>query len=425
MAEGFGDAVRRLRTARGWSQRELARRAPLDSGHLSRIERSQRPPTPQLAGCLDRALDADGQLIALAHSPDEVLSDGRWQHVDAEDLTARLLAERPTAGNAIRLAHEWLIAEPPQLTELRAGRRIDAGTVDRAERRAHQLRQLDDHVGGRETYQMVSGELAATAQLVREASYSDCVGQRLLGVVSELCQLAGWVASDAGRRRDAERLYLTGVHAGHAAGDRALAANNLSSLAYQVANTGAAADAVTLARTAVCGAASATPKVRALLQDRLAWAYAKSGDVRLAERAVGQAAAALGQTVGEEPIWVYWVSAEELDVMEGRVWTQLRRPLRAVPILERATVGYGPDNAREAALYLSWLGEAFLQAGEVEQAAATATRVLRLSRAAGSARADDRTAGLRQLLDRHRGLDAVDDFVGEHDEGRSGCGRTP
>jgi hypothetical protein len=59
--------------------------------------------------------------------------------------------------------------------------------------------------------------------------------------------------------------------------------------------------------------------------------------------------------------------------MAGRVWTQLRRPLRAVPILQRATASYGEDTGRETALYLTWLAEALLQAREVEQAVDAAT----------------------------------------------------
>jgi hypothetical protein len=99
--------------------------------------------------------------------------------------------------------------------------------------------------------------------------------------------------------------------------------------------------------------------------------------------------------------------------MAGRVWTQLRRPLRAVPILERATAGYGDDTGRETALYLTWLAESLLQANEIERAAEAATRALRLSRQAGSARAEERVATVRSLLRRYRGNAAVDEFEDE------------
>ena len=68
MTEHFGACVRRLRTARGWSLRELARSTPVDPGYLCRIERGARQPTAGTASALDRALCADGELTALARA---------------------------------------------------------------------------------------------------------------------------------------------------------------------------------------------------------------------------------------------------------------------------------------------------------------------------------------------------------------------
>ena len=126
-------------------------------------------------------------------------------------------------------------------------------------------------------------------EAVREATYSESTGRLLLGAVGELCQLAGWVASDAGLHHLAERYYLGGVSAAHAARDEPLGANLLSSLAYQVANVGDPREAVLLASTAYNGAASsATPTVRALLLERVAWANARLGDPHATEAALAR-----------------------------------------------------------------------------------------------------------------------------------------
>jgi len=92
----------------------------------------------------------------------------------------------------------------------------------------------------------------------------------LLTVVGELAQLAGWVASDAGRYTEAQRIYLDGVSAAQCVDNRPLAAQLLSSLSYQIANVGKAHDAALLARSAVKGAGDASPLVRALLWERVA-----------------------------------------------------------------------------------------------------------------------------------------------------------
>jgi transcriptional regulator with XRE-family HTH domain len=414
--ETFGQALRRLRG--DVSLRELARRSHLDAGHLSRIQAGGRPPNRELALALDQALDTGGQLIALvAEEPDRPwrLDAGLWRPADSERLAAAVIAEKPTAENAVELAHQWLIAEPPQVYEIRAGRRIGLATVVEVEKRVQQLRLLDDHVGGIETHKMVTGELAATTALLRDGTYTEEVGRRLLVAIGELCQLAGWTLSDAGQHARAERLYLLGVRAAHAGGDVAGAANNLSSLAYQEANVGNPREAATLARSAYVGAKSAaTATTRALLAERVAWAAARTGEASGAERALGTVETEYEQRrEDDDPIWVYWLNEDEIEVMAGRVWTQLRRPLRALPILERAVAAYGADTGRETALYLTWLAESLAQANEPERAADAAVRALRLSRQAGSARAEDRVGLIRQRLTEFRGVPAVDAFEEE------------
>ncbi|MEK8105071.1 hypothetical protein NKG94_07325 [Micromonospora sp. M12] len=69
-----------------------------------------------------------------------------------------------------------------------------------------------------------------------------------------------------------------------------------------------------------------------------------------------------------------------------------------MPILESAIARYGDDSPREASLYLSWLAEALLQAGEFEQVAVTAGRSLSLARRAQSPRAVERAAELRRMV---------------------------
>ena len=50
--------------------------------------------------------------------------------------------------------------------------------------------------------------------------------------------------------------------------------------------------------------------------------------------------------------------------------------MRAVPVLESALARYDDSHARDKALYLSWLADAYLDAGEVERAAAVTSHAL-------------------------------------------------
>jgi len=190
----------------------------------------------------------------------------------------------------------------------------------------------------------------------------------------------------------AERAYNVGMSAARQAGDRTLAANLLGSLAYQHANTGREREGVDLAVAALEEAGRDAPaKARALFLDRMAWAHARAGEAQIAMRRLGDAHEALfSDSAAEPPQWAYWVDNDELEVMDARVFTELHRPLRAVPLLSTVLDRYDTTHAREMALYLSWLSVAYADANEPEAAADAATRMLDLSDDLPSARTSDR-----------------------------------
>lgn len=127
--ETFGQRLNRLRGEQ--SLREVARRANVDAGHLSRVARDLRPGNADLARALDRALDTGGQLAALIAGGQparfevdtarpwetaELLARIRASAIDpgvVESLEAtviELCCEYPTrdAGQLRREAHGWL-----------------------------------------------------------------------------------------------------------------------------------------------------------------------------------------------------------------------------------------------------------------------------------------------------------------------------
>lgn len=332
------------------------------------------------------------------------LPTGGWTQEDNAGLAQMLSASAHPAASPQQIAHEWLVTESPQVCHVRSGRRIGGGLLTEIEARVGSLRQLDDVMGGEDLRDVAAAELVATAALLREASYSEQDGRRLLAAFADLCQIGGWIASDAGEHATAERRYLTGVRAAFAAGDRPMAANLLSSLSYQVANVGDPRDAVLLALSAQTGAArEATPLMRALLAERTAWSYARLPGGRGSadcERALGAAEDAYGQhTQGvQEPPSVYWLDQGEMDVMAGRCFTELARPLKAEPLLVSVLARYDDSHAREKALYQTWLAETYIHARELDQAAAAATSALDLSLRVHSARSRSRIQHVRSQL---------------------------
>jgi hypothetical protein len=347
-----------------------------------------------------------------------LIAKREWTRDDLSSLSASF--DSAISSSALAdiemLAHEWLAADKPQLVELNAGRKISDTLVATTEHRVTQLRRADDFMSGRTSHALVHQELQATTKLLDEAALTQDQSRRLLTVTGELAQLAAWVAADAGLYKQAAKYTEGGVLAAHAADNEPLAANIISTLSYQVANTGNPRQAAILARTAYAGARhSATATTKALLLDRVAWADAKSGDLVSCERALGQVEESFSHTEPEnDPEWIYWFNREEIDVMAGRCFTELKQPARAEPLLRNATASYDNTLIRENSLYLSWLAEDYILLNEIDLAAQIATQVLELGSRADSARTDERLRHLARLLRRYKEVQAAAGFLDQY-----------
>lgn len=364
--EQFGRYLARLRRDARLSQRQLADRLCAASGtasvtrnEVARWERGARLPGPWLPW-----------LAAVLCAPLEGLEGGA--------AYARGEPGGRLPGAFATLAQLLPPGDPLEPLSARTGRRIGPDTVAALAGRVHGLRLADDVLAGGDLIAPALRELSGAVKLHREASYTEPVGQALLTQVGELAQIAGWIASDAGQHDDAERAYQLGISAARQAGDGALTANLAGSLAYQLSNTGREREGVDLARAAVEEAGpDAPPQTRALFHDRVAWAHTKANEAQPAMTSLGRAHDALTETHGRPaPQWAYWVSREELDVMDARVFTELRKPLRAVPLLTDVLSRYDATHARELMLYRSWLAVAYADANEPEEAAAVAEQML-------------------------------------------------
>ncbi|MER7418488.1 hypothetical protein ABT346_17190 [Micromonospora peucetia] len=93
--------------------------------------------------------------------------------------------------------------------------------------------------------------------------------------------------------------------------------------------------------------------------------------------------------------------------MTGRLWSELRRPLRAVPELEQTLRRFDDTYARDKALYSTWLAGAYLDAGEVEQAAEVLTQSKRLCEGIASPRPAARIDAIRKRLMPYREVAVV------------------
>jgi hypothetical protein len=292
--------------------------------------------------------------------------------------------------------------------------RVRAGSIEDLSARVHALRLADDLLAGGDLIAPAFRELDGVVRMYQESTHSEDASHGLLTVIGEFAQIAGWVASDAGQNDRAAETYELGISAAREAGDGILESNLTGSLAYQITNVGDAREAVPLAQAAVEAAGSGAPaRARALAWDRLAWAHAKAQDAQAAMRALGEAGAALADHDGgrEEPPYLYWVDGGELQIMEARAYTELRRPLRAVPILVDVLNRYDATHTRELTLYLSWLAVALADANEPEEAAAAARRMLELGVDVASERTAQRGRVVLARLEPYRDVTVVRELL--------------
>jgi hypothetical protein len=346
--------------------------------------------------------------------PFDAMTKRVWNGDDARELSVSFDAalERSAVEDIERLSHMWLICEPPQAIELASGRRVSDSLVSAVEHRVVQLRRADDFITGAASRDLMRNELAATVRLLSDGALTEEQARRILTAIGELAQLGAWVAGDAGLIHEAARYVRGGVLAARAAGNAPLAANVISTFSYQVANTGNPNEAIVLARTAHQGSRhDATPVTRALLLERIAWAAARSGDLRDCERALGMVEESFSAGPRDsDPDWIYWLNREEIDVMAGRCYTELRNPRRAEPLLSNAIARYNQSSVRENSLYLSWLAEDYIQLGEIEHAAVIATQMAGLAARTNSARTDSRLRYIANQLTPHRGTASAYEF---------------
>jgi transcriptional regulator with XRE-family HTH domain/tetratricopeptide (TPR) repeat protein len=387
----LGERLAHLRRERNLTQERLAERAGVSVDVVRKLEQ-QRKDSARLPTLHKLATGLGVDVTALLAETPTVSSIGDAD-TDLRVLTSLSLAPGlPIAANT-----------PPD-------RSIGQETISELRERTVRMRRLDDFLGGADTFRLYNTELAGTIRLIKDNTYTEPVGKSLLSIAAEQAQQAGWAAFDAGHHDVARKLYDYSLSSAQLAEDTALAGNALSMLSYQLISI--SKSGVEAASASCDWTRDSSNAVRALMLERRAFAYANAGDQRQTEIALTEAEDVLYQDADSEaPNWVSWADQKEFRLIYGRCWAELHRPLRAVPILESVLTEFDDSEARNKAVYLTWLASAYIDAGEIEQAVTTMGRSLDLSSGVASVRPTNRVALLAKRLAPHRKLSSVTDLL--------------
>jgi hypothetical protein len=305
----------------------------------------------------------------------------------------------------------WFTAAAAARPSRTGGEEVSAAMVTVLAERVRQLRRLDDVQGGPMLLEWIKQDLRWAASLASTAAYDQETGAALFGVLAELAQLAGWVATDLGQRALGQRYLLSALRFAHVAAETELATAIVSCLSYLALWMDSPTDAVKLIRMArQRSAGQSSAATAALLASREARAHASSGATAECALALDDAACLFGgQSTSSipRPSWAYWVTEAVLVADAGRSWLEAGVPDKAIPLLQSGLRLFGDSQPRNRLLHGVSLAQAMLLTRQVDGAVQATDQALTLTTSQDSDRVRSRLGELRGALTTSKGNQAI------------------
>lgn len=338
------------RKALGHSQDDLASLVGVDRSTVIRWERAETEPQPWLRRKLAAALRVStDELSDLLDTVSEVpgRTDGftlrssvpmNFSEVTAavpltEGFSAHDLASRRqvlehlsvlSSAALLRPIRQWVASLPARADAL-----VNPDGVDELQAAVKLFRRWDASGVGGLKRKAVVGQLNAVAESVYDSSDS-ADRTRLLSIMAELAQLAGWMAYDHGLHGVAQRYYVLALHACREAGPSAVALGvkiigDMTQLSTALGNYG---DSLSLAQTALYALPRSESRlVRSELLGLESRAFAQLG-AREAPDAGRSAEACVevwheAAEDGPAPDWLHYMNQAEVDCLAANTYTEL------------------------------------------------------------------------------------------------------
>ncbi|WP_267243784.1 helix-turn-helix domain-containing protein [Streptomyces sp. PR69] len=287
MTADFGIRLRALLADRGMSLRGAARALRYDVAYLSRVVNGRQHPSAQLAAGLDKLLQAEGELAALA-----------------ERMTP---PARPDG-------------KPPG----------PASDIARMQESAAYLLVHADRYGG-DTAAPAAVQVWRSAQSKLDSgAIPDRAQRRYLSAVSEAAQVAGWLLFDAGDWDAARRAFLEAHMLARHAGDRPrqwFALDMLAMLDTELSRPGGTRRIA----EELLSERRIPPRVALLARMRRGRAQAQAGDRTRALADLDAAHGGLEESLHpRDPEWTWWVNHCEVTGHAGHALLSLGNPEAAV-----------------------------------------------------------------------------------------------
>ena len=357
----------------------------------------------------DIAMPLAGQIpvidLGLAYPDTSADAAGTVALLWTADLAEATVLQRgridPAAWNEASL--RWLVdpGRPPG-AELVRGSRIGMADIERFRATVDVFVQLDNRFGGGHARHALIHYLSSDGGRLLRGQYTELVGRALFSAVSEATLLAAWMTYDSSPSTGlAQRYFVQALALSQAAGDRLLGATILDAMSHQATYIGRFAEAANLARAARSGTRGlATPTLTAHFHTMEARALARLGDAKACDAALAKAVREFGRrNPDDDPLWIRYFNEAELAAEFGHCFRDLGRAVGASQHASQSLAAIDETTFLRSDFFATIvLADAYLAAGQLEQACAVALKALAAGEQIRSARCVNYLRDFRQRL---------------------------
>ncbi|WP_307808392.1 XRE family transcriptional regulator [Streptomyces oryzae] len=279
----------------------------------------------------------------------------------------------PVAGLGLpgAMPDEDLLARVTGVVE--AAHRVDAATLDWLDRLLAEHRRAEDFIGSRPLVSVMREQLRTVVGL--HAGARGELADRVVRLAAEHAQFLAWMAQD----QDDTAAGLAWFDRSHEwaleAGDADMAATTLNMKAHMAWSKGRALRCVRLAEASQWSAPGSSLSVQGMAAQMAGRGHALMGETDSAHRLLDQAQELVSRAAeqpGEGPAWMYFYDENWFTLQRGMACLHLREWQAAVRHLSRGLRSMPDTYRRDKTWYRACLAHAYAEAGEAEQALATA-----------------------------------------------------
>ncbi len=273
---------------------------------------------------------------------------------------------------ALGLLRHLTLAEREQLVAT-AGQRvpIDGGTIDLLERLMTRLREMDERLGPAQVLPVAEAKRAFIDDLLKQASLTPALRNRLLGLYWNLSLMTGWSHFDLTDYAGAARRYGEGLAAAHELGSPVLIAHLHGLLAYMALHqkrSTVALDHAFAAEGRAKESGNRLQQAAASIQAARAISRVKHDEraLHLLDRAAELAARGQGEPEFQH---LFWLTPDCVSSYGIFCLLELNRPDRAITEVKQRLATMAPDFNRERGILQLRYATALIQKREISAAA--------------------------------------------------------